>query len=512
MLLGRDGEFQRVWYLIVVAWLTYTLHGFCNSITNGMLSLPSFIRDFPELDDITTTGETRKKNATMLGITVGLYQIGSSVGALSCFYLTGKLGRKRIIAILGIANLVGITLQLAATSLPLLMAGRTVMGLGVGAGHSTFPLYLSETVSPNIRGRAIISCALAGNLGHLLGAAVEIFFYYDKDHSTAWRIPIALELTAGIASAVMPYWTVETPQWLIWHGYYRRAAVTQSKLTGLDVDDPMLLSTLQELSGSSNDKASMSRKPPKWLWRSGMAVAIQILASMCGIDIITFFSTQIFQSQLHFSPLESRCLTLGLQACQVLWSTLAIFFVDFLGRRPLLMGAAAVMALSMGSLSGLTGADATRGMLSVSVLFLFLCMSAYPVGFHLIPSMICAEISPSTMRHEITAVAGAVHWMTDFMITLITPLAFNSISFRYYFVYMSTNILAIVLVYLLYPDTKGLTLESIDSIFRDSAGYLDIVPIARRLVKERKISPVQSVKTTYLSCEVLGKDSLSLKT
>lgn len=479
--------------------MSYGIHGYCNSVTNSILTLPSFVREFPELDEITTVGEERRKNATTQGVTVGLYQVGCSIGALCCFYLTGKFGRKRVIQILGALIFLGFVLHISATTLPHLMIGRIVTGLGVGAGQSTFPLYLSETVSPNVRGRAIISCALAANLGHLLGAALGTAFWFIRWDSIAWRMPLAIGLVFGIPSAVMPYWIPETPYWLLWNGHFGKAVRVQSKLSGLTEDDPVLLSELERLWKDKETNCFESSKTPKWIWRSFLAITCQIMTSLCGIDILTFFSTQMLQSQLHFSALKSRCLTLGLQACQVVFSVLAIGLIDILGRRPLLIGSAAVIAVSMGCLSGLTAPDATTTMLNVSVIFLFLCMAAYPVGLHLIPAMVCAEISPGRMRHEITALGGAFHWATNFVITLVTPVAFASISYRYYFVYMSTNIFSVVFVYLFYPDTKGLSLEGIDDIFRNSTGYFDVIRASERLERSSRSKSQNLDEISYLS-------------
>lgn len=475
---------MTIWLIIATAAMTYTLHGFSNSVTNGIITNETFIGEFPRIDTVNSMGKQRNEHSTMQGLTVGLYQVGCALGSFLCYWLTDRIGRKKVIQLVGLMNCIGIVLQVTAFSLAHLIIGRIVMGVGVGAGHATFPLYLAECVNSRIRGRAIIACAAAGNFGHFVGAAIEIGFYFV--HSSAqWRAPIGLELIWAIASLILSFSCPESPRFLLRKGKFAECLESQSKLTGLPKDDPEILEEVKALEEALHeagaDEFTTDIKPPKRFYRAGLAMFIQIMSSMSGIDVVSFFSTQTFESQLHFSPLVSRYLTLGLQACQWLFSTISIFLIDSMGRRPLLLSCAALMTIAMGCLFGLTIQNANEGMLKAAILFYFFTMCAYPAGYHLIPSMYTAEVSPGTMRHQICAISGCLHFLFDFTVTLITPLAFDSIHSRYYLVYTATNAFTFVVVYFLFLETKGLELETIDEIFDTAPTYLAVVRYAKNL-------------------------------
>lgn len=475
---------KTVWLIIATAAMTYTLHGFSNSVTNGIITNETFLRQFPEIDTVHTHGKVQDHNSTMQGVTIGLYQVGCALGSFVCYWLMDKIGRKRVIQLLGAMNCIGILLQVTAFSLTHLVIGRIVMGIGVGAGHATLPLYLAECVNSRIRGRAIIACAAAGNFGHFVGAAIEIGFYFVHD-SAQWRAPIALELIWALASLLLPLSCPESPRFLLRKGKYEECIDSQSQLTGLRKDDPEVLEEVKALEEALHeagaDELSNGKKPPRRFYRAGLALFIQIMSSMSGIDVVSFFSTQTFESQLHFSPLVSRYLTMGLQACQWLFSTISILLIDSMGRRPLLLSCAALMTIAMGFLFGLTVPSANKNMLQAAILFYFFTMCAYPVGYHLIPSMYTAEVSSGTMRHQICAISGCIHFLFDFAVTLITPVAFESIHSRYYLVYTATNAFTFVVVYFLFLETKGLELETIDEIFETAPTHLAVVKCAQHL-------------------------------
>lgn len=471
---------SSIWLVVATAALTYGLHGVSNSITNGIITDKTFIEQFPQTDDTNTSGALKSHNSTIQGVTVGMYQIGCALGALACYFLNDKFGRKPTIHILGIFSCIGIILQTTSYSLIQMIIGRIVLGLGIGAGHATFPIYLAESVPSRIRGRAIIICAATGNFGHFYGAVIEIAFYFVRN-SPQWRIPLILEILWAGASAVLPFWCPESPRFLLSKGRYEECVESQSKLSGLPHDHPVVIEEVNALESALHEAHADkddARPPARRFYRAFLAVFIQIMSSMCGIDVVSFFSTQTFHNQLHFSRLISRILTMGLQACQWLFSTLAIFAIDSMGRRPLLLYCAALMVIAMGGLYGLSGASATAPMLKSAILFYFFTMCAYPVGYHLIPSMYVAELSPGNTRDQISAITGCLHFLFDFLVTLITPVALTSIGSSYYLVYMSTNILTFAVIYLCFPETKGLELETIDESFELAPSHLKIVPYA----------------------------------
>lgn len=143
------------------------------------MALDSFVRDFGL---ITTSGTDRD---TLQGNIVSTFQAGCFFGSLLTFPLAEKIGRKRAILVSAAVFILGGTLMTASHgNLAMLIAGRAVAGLGIGASSLIVPVYIAETSPPSIRGRLIgIFEVRPGPVGLLMGEDLEL--RYDRLHRKA---------------------------------------------------------------------------------------------------------------------------------------------------------------------------------------------------------------------------------------------------------------------------------------------------------------------------------------
>jgi MFS family permease len=159
-----------------------------------------------------------------------------------------------------------------------------------------------------------------------------------------------------------------------------------------------------------------------------------MLAQMSGINVITFYSNTILQQDLGYSPILSRVISSCLQTWQFFAATSAIFLIDRIGRRRLLIGGAALMAIANAGLAGLQSHKDNATAAGCSLIFYFLALAAFPIGLFLIPFMYSAEIAPLRVRSQITAMSGGFNWLFNFLVAEVTPVAFDSIGWKYYLV------------------------------------------------------------------------------
>jgi MFS family permease len=155
---------------------------------------------------------------------------------------------------------------------------------------------------------------------------------------------------------------------------------------------------------------------------------------MSGINVITFYSNTILQQDLGYSPILSRVISSCLQTWQFFAATSAIFLIDRIGRRRLLIGGAALMAIANAGLAGLQSHKDNATAAGCSLIFYFLALAAFPIGLFLIPFMYSAEIAPLRVRSQITAMSGGFNWLFNFLVAEVTPVAFDSIGWKYYLV------------------------------------------------------------------------------
>ena len=174
-----------------VAWI---LQGYDQALMNALLTLPSFESTFPSIN--TATPALAAKHSTLQGTAVALYEVGAAVGALSCFVLGEKFGRKRTTFAAASVVLVGVVLQSTCYQLAQLMVARIVTGLGVGGFTATIPSWVGESASAEARGWLIMLEGSAAIFGIMFVSWMEFGFFFVPDNNpVSWRhvIPESLE-------------------------------------------------------------------------------------------------------------------------------------------------------------------------------------------------------------------------------------------------------------------------------------------------------------------------------
>lgn len=448
------------YFVTLTASLAFFLQGYASTVLNGLVSLDSFLKTFPLIDTIHTVGQEKARHAAFLGTTVSLYEVGCAIGAVLCYFYGDMLGRRRTILIMNVIVVIGVVLLASSFDLSQLIVGRTIYGVAIGGYHATFPMYLSECVNEKQRGQAVVTSGTMGLIGAAVAPWIALGFFFVKHSSVSWRFPLALPMLPAILLCIAAFFLPESPRWLA-----RNHRLDEAKKCYAAFEDDMSEDEIMDKLDCINDHAATS-KHSRALYRAMIAIMISILTTMNGVNVISYYSTSTFQTQLKLSPTISRVLTGALKTTEILFSIVAIFMIDRFGRRKLMLGTAIALAVSMAVLGGLGQGIPNTAQYHASIFFMFLCMCAHPMGHHLIPNLYGAEISPMNIRHRITSMSSTVHWLFNFLIAMVTPIAFTSIKASYYFVYMAINVALVFFIFFLCPETKGQTLETIDDLFK----------------------------------------------
>ncbi|KAJ5163065.1 General substrate transporter [Penicillium coprophilum] len=474
----------------------FVLQGYDQAVANGLLTLGSFIAVFPQIDTVNTSGSEKAHNSKIQGTTVAIYEVGCALGASSCAFLGDRLGRRKTILLAGCIALVGIAIQASPFSLAQLIAGRVVTGLGVGGFTATIPMYVSESSGAEARGQMVLLEGWFAIGGIVLATWLEFGLFYVSDNSVSWRFPIAFQGLFGLVVVMCIMLLPESPRWLARVGRFDEAAEVLACMENVPIDSEHVLQELeiirQSLAIDENTESAGSSSPfaptkNRHLHRTVIAVGVNILAQMTGVNIITFYSDTIFESDLGYSGTLSRIITGCLQIWQFLAAGLAVLLIDRLGRRPLLITATAGMTIAQACLAGLSSDLENRSAAGASLLFYFVALFCFPIGLFLVPFMYAAEIAPLRTRAKVTAMSAAANWLFNFVLAEVSPVGFATIHWRYYIVYTCISAFACVSFYLFCPETKGRTLEEIDDIFVQSKLVFDTVRIAREMPYQTEI-------------------------
>ncbi|CAG8312614.1 unnamed protein product [Penicillium salamii] len=474
----------------------FVLQGYDQAVSNGLLTLGSFIAVFPQIDTVHTTGSEKSYNSTIQGTTVAIYEVGCALGAGSCAFLGDRLGRRKTIFLAGCIALIGVVIQSSPFALGQLIAGRVITGLGVGGFTATIPMYVSESSLANSRGRMVLLEGWFAIGGIVLATWLEFGLYYVGDNSVSWRFPIAFQGLFALIVVGCIMLLPESPRWLARAGRLEEAAEVLAQIEDMSADSEHVLQEMdiirQSLVLDQNAESSGSSSPfaptkNRHLHRTILAVGVNILAQMTGVNIITFYSDTIFEGDLGYSGTMSRIITGCLQIWQFLAAGLAVLLIDRVGRRPLFIAAAIGMTVAQACLAGLSSDLGNKSAAGASLLFYFMALFCFPIGLFLVPFMYAAEIAPLRTRAQVTAMSAAANWLFNFVLAEVSPVGFATISWRYYIVYACISAFACVFFYIFCPETKGRTLEEIDDIFVQSKSAFDTVRIARQMPFQTEI-------------------------
>ncbi|KAJ5801966.1 uncharacterized protein N7503_004416 [Penicillium pulvis] len=473
-----------MWMVVCPAFLTY---GYNQGVTGGLLTLKAFAEQFPQMNTLTTTGAEETYNSTIQGTVVALYTVGGMFGSLSCIQLGDILGRRRIIFITTFISLIGAVLMASSYSLAQFIVARLVLGYGTGGYVATVPVWQSEISKPTKRGAHVVTDGIFIGAGITISLWIDFGFYFVTGSSVSWRFPLAFQIVLSLIVMSFVMLLPESPRWLIKKGRTEEARAILAALADVDDDAEEITLEIRDietslvLSGSGSFKSLLYMGEQRLFHRTVLAALGQVFQQMCGINLITYYATTIFQQYLGLDATKSRILAASMCLTQPLGGFVAYFTIDRLGRRVLMLWSAAGMSVSMAILAGTNSLSNNTSAMIAAVVFLFVFEFIFTIGFSGLTFLYATEVAPLQLRAAISAVSTTAVWMFNFLLAEVTPVGFNTISWRYYIIFAVLNAAIVPIVYFFFPETNGRSLEEIDEIFIQSKSIFDPPRIARSM-------------------------------
>ncbi|KAM0180583.1 hypothetical protein ACHAPF_002290 [Botrytis cinerea] len=204
-----------------------------------------------------------------------------------------------------------------------------------------------------------------------------------------------------------------------------------------------------------------------------IACAIQSFQQLGGINALIYYSNTLFSTSLGFSDHLSALMSGFLQTWFFAASFIPWLLIDRVGRRPLLLSMISLMSAVMIVQTGLiynvqNNTSIAKGCGIGAAVMLFIFEGAFTVGFQATVWVYPSEILPLRLRQRGSSVSTACNWIFNYMIVQVTPIALNNIGYKTYIIFGVLNACWIPIIYLYFPETKGLELEDIDKIFERS--------------------------------------------
>ncbi|MFC5721270.1 MFS transporter [Streptomyces gamaensis] len=342
------------------------------------------------------------------GAAVSAALVGAALTAPTSGRLADRLGRRPVIAAAAAVYIAGTAGSALATGPAALVAGRFLVGLALGATSFAVPLYISEIAPPARRGAMVTLNQLMITIGLLLAYVVA----YALEPGGQWRTVLGLGALPALALlAGMPA-VPESPDWLRARG---RTARAQDAAHRLGIELPPVPGDFAPAPAPGLRRACRLAGS-RWV---ALGLAIAVLVHLTGLNTAIYYAPTILAaSGLTASGGIAGSVLVGL--CNVLATVVTIVFLDRWGRRPLMLGGLAVMAVAAAAIAVAqhTGAQGTA-----TALLLCVFITAGAVGPAAVFWVYIAEIYPVDVRGALMSLATGAHWGADFVVaTTFLPL------------------------------------------------------------------------------------------
>ncbi|MGD0965822.1 MAG: sugar porter family MFS transporter [Candidatus Acidiferrales bacterium] len=400
-------------------------------------------------------------------IVVSVVLVGACVGALGGGPLADRFGRRKTLLVTSLIFVAGAVVCAAAISITTLIAGRAIVGLGIGLASSAVPLYISEVAPAHARGWQVSLFQLAITVGILAAYVVD----YSFARTANWRSMLGLAVVPGallfFGMLVLP----ETPRWYAHRARFdsaRRVLVRIRGTQAVDAEFHEIQATLQRAHehGQLSDLLLPEVRPALVI-----GIGLAIFQQITGINAVIYYAPTIIQAAGIPSASGAILATAGIGLVNVIMTVVSMWLIDRAGRRPLLLTGIGGMAISLGALGYVFHLPTrTGGIAEIAVFTLMAYVACFAISLGPIFWLLIAEIYPIRIRGGAEGIAAGTNWAANFLVSLTFLTLVQTLGpSQTFWLYGVLAVTSWIFSYYLVPETKGRTLEEIENSWRRRA-------------------------------------------
>ncbi|POS62108.1 sugar porter family MFS transporter [Parasaccharibacter apium] len=390
---------------------------------------------------------------------VGGMLVGATIGALTGGQLTQRLGRKYTLTTAAAFFSIGAAGCAASQSITMMIICRVLVGMGMGLSDFCTPLYLSEVARTEQRGAMVSLYQLLKTIGIFLAFFSNSWFA----PSGAWRSMMVVEAVPAVVFLVIFLCLPQSPRWLMLKGREEEALETMTKLRDAPSQARQELKAIGEQLQTKEEGWKLLRTNSNYRRSLGLGMLLMVMQQFAGINIIMYYAPRILETA-HFSLEAQMWCTALIGLVNVLMTFVAVGYSDRWGRKPILYAGYASMAASMAILAFLLWYGTTTlalQLLALGMIIIFVggfAMSAGPLMW-----VICSEIQPAAGRSLGISVSTGTNMLSNLLIgtTFLSVLELIG-GPNTFWLFAGFNAICVVLLYLFVPETKDVSLETIE--------------------------------------------------
>ncbi|GMM30614.1 glucose sensor [Martiniozyma asiatica (nom. inval.)] len=463
------------------------LYGYDTGFINNLVSMPYVQQKFAFNKSSFSTSE--------MALLTGILSIGTFFGSLFAPIVSDRLGRRFSIvwSALTLFNL-GTVLQIAAVNLNYLYAGRFFNGFGLGIMSAIIPLYQAE-VSPRwIRGSIISFYQWSITWGLLVSSGISQGTQ-QIDDSRCYRVPIGLQFLWANLVALGIWLLPESPRFYIMHKNYNAAIDSLARFRRVEKTNKELIDQLVDIKAAYDYEMSFGKLPLFACFKNSpgfehqrkrmiTGILLNALQQCSGINFIFYYGVNFFA---HTGVENSYLMSFVTYAVNVIFTLPGILLVDKWGRRKLLLYGSIGMCVS-NFIIAIVGLK-VESVVSDKVMIAFVCVfiAFFAATWGPLPWVVAGELYSLSVRQRAVSITASSNWLVNFIFAYSTPYIINpnshtsALGTTIFFLWGSFNFAGILLAYFLVYETKGLTLEDVDELYRNCTTAWKSVEINEKL-------------------------------
>ncbi|KAL2788508.1 general substrate transporter [Aspergillus keveii] len=468
----------NLWVVTLVAVGTIsTAYGL--AVIGSTVGQPNFYTYFALESDTTRPGY--KHTTNIIGALNGINSAGAAIGCITQAYTADKYGRKATISLGSAFLILGGALCAGAVHMAMFLVGRCIAGFGAGALACIVPIYQAEVSTAATRGAMVCVTGVMYAVGYSLAGWLGYGCYFmdasNPAASFAWRFPLAFQVVFPLCVLAGIPFIPESPRWLLAHGHREDA---QRVLARLHADSSSAASTeftQMESQLHHQPDTSPSFKPlstglslfrtPSNRKRSLIAITLMTGNQFLGSFVLANYGVLIYAS-LGLTGSVPLLLNACWTSFTLIGNTFTALYIDRFGRRRFLLIGSIGCTSCIIFLCALTARylnTENTPALRAAVFFIFFYIFFWSFFVDATQFAYLSEIFPNSLRSWGVALGLGCFYLSSEVTLVAAPVAMDEIGWRFYLVLVVPSVLYFAVIALVFPETKGLSLEEMGRVF-----------------------------------------------
>jgi sugar porter (SP) family MFS transporter len=400
-------------------------------------------------------------------LVTSLLLVGAVAGALLAGRVADLIGRRLTVLVTAAVFVVGVLLAAFTPTFPVLLVARVIIGLAVGSASMVVPLYIGEVVPPRVRGGLVSLNQLAITSGILVSYLID----YGLSGTGNWRLMFGLAAIPAVLLFAGMLFQKESPHWLIRQERIDEARDVLKRVRDSDDIEDEIHDVQQVSRKQAGTRELLSPKVRPLLF---VGVLLAVFQQITGINTVIYYAPSLLQGA-GFGNSAALLANVVNGAVNVGMTIVAVWLLDRVGRRPLLLSGTAGMAVGM-AITGCSflGGEHLHGALAVvAVVGLLIYTGSFAIGLGPVFWLLIAEIYPLRIRGAAMSVATMANWGANFVVTISFLTLLNAIDgVGVFFLFGFLTLVALAYFWRKVPETKGRSLHEIERQLTGSAAEL----------------------------------------